>query len=246
MCVMAVAIIPVRYSSKRLPGKPLLNETGKPLIQHVVESASPARLISRVIVATDDQRIMSAVSAFGGEAVMTGQEHRCGTERVAQAAAQLDLDEDEIVVNIQGDEPEMPPHCVDTLVKLLDESDAPMATLATGLPAEQVNQPGKVKVVCDVNSRALYFSRAPIPFDRDSTGQVRHLLHMGIYAYRAWFLRRLAKLDQTPAERAEKLEQLRAIENGFDIIVGVVEYDGVGIDTLEDYRQFVEKHSQGK
>ncbi len=241
---MAVLIIPARYSSKRLPGKALLAETGKPLIQHVVESAAPAERISRVVVATDDERIRDAVIGFGGEAIMTEQKHRCGTERVAEAAGKLDIGEDEIVVNLQGDEPDMPPAGIDTLVRLLDESDAPMATLACPLPAQEVNQPHRVKVVCDINSKALYFSRAPIPFDRDSLGGVQHLLHLGIYAYRAWFLRRLAQLDQTPAEKAEKLEQLRALENGFEIIVGLVEYNYHGIDTIEDYHMFVANHTQ--
>ena len=235
----AIAIIPARYASTRLPGKPLLAETGKPLIQHCVESARAARLIERVVVATDDKRIAGAVAAFGGEAVMTGAECRTGTDRLAEAAGKLGLAAETIVVNVQGDEPEMPGGCIDTLVKLLEGSGAPMATLATPLAAAQAADPNNVKVVLRGDGRAMYFSRAPIPFDRGCAGIAEYLLHLGIYAYRVSFLKQYTSLDPTPAEQAEKLEQLRALESGFDIAVGVVDYDGRGIDTAEDYARFV-------
>jgi len=235
----AVAIIPARYTSTRLPGKPLLAETGKPLIQHVVESIRPAKRIERIVVATDDRRIVAAVEAFGGQAVMTRPDHPCGTDRINEAAAKLELAEDDIVVNVQGDEPDMDSTCVDKLVALLEGSDAPMATLAAALPAEQAEDPHKVKVVLDSRGRAMYFSRSRIPYDRDRSGAIRYLLHLGIYAYRVEVLKKSAALPPTPAAKAEKLEQLRALEHGYAIAVAVVDYHGLGIDTPADYAAFV-------
>jgi 3-deoxy-manno-octulosonate cytidylyltransferase (CMP-KDO synthetase) len=235
----AVVIIPARYASTRLPGKPLLAETGKPLIQHVVESIRPARRVARIVVATDDHRIADAVAAFGGEAVMTRADHPCGTDRIHEAASKLHLADGDIVVNVQGDEPDMEPSCVDKLIALLEDSDAPMATLAAPLTSEQADDPNKVKVVLDGRGRALYFSRSKIPFDRDRSGQVRYLLHLGIYAYRVGFLKTFAALAPTAAEQAEKLEQLRALEHGYAIAVAVVDYRGLGIDTPADYAAFV-------
>lgn len=235
----AIALIPARYASTRLPGKPLLSETGKPLIQHVVESVRRAASIQRIVVATDDDRIAQAVAAFGGEAVLTRADHPSGTDRLAEAAEKLALGDDEIVVNVQGDEPDIPPECVDRLVDLIDRSDMPMATLATPLSADRADDPNRVKVVFDRSGRAMYFSRAKIPLDREKTRRVRYFLHLGIYAYRVGFLKRFASLPPTPAETAEKLEQLRALEHGYGIAVAEVEYDGVGIDTPADYAEFV-------
>ena len=232
-------IIPARYASTRLPGKPLLDQTGKPLIQHVVEAVRPAARADDIIVATDDDRIMQAVTAFGGKAVLTSRSCRTGTDRLAEAADTLGLHDDDIVVNVQGDEPDIPPACIDTLVDLLESSGAPMATLAAPLGADLAGDPGKVKVVLGVDGTAMYFSRAQIPFDRDGEGLVRHLLHVGIYAYRVAFLKLFAAMPPTPAEQTEKLEQLRALENGHRIVAAVVDYDGLGIDTPEDYADFV-------
>lgn len=240
----AVVIIPARYASTRLPGKPLLAETGKPLIQHVVESIRAARSIQRIVVATDDQRIADAVAAFGGQALMTRPDHPCGTDRIQEAAAKLGLADRDVVVNVQGDEPDMPPACVDKLVDLLEKSDAPMATLATPLSPDQADDPNKVKVALDSRGRAMYFSRSRIPFDRDNTGRVAYLLHLGIYAYRVAFLKAFALLPPTPAEQAEKLEQLRALEHGYAIAVAVVDYSGRGIDTPADYAAFVARASR--
>jgi len=235
----AIVLIPARYASTRLPGKPLLARTGKPLIQHVVESVRKAESIHRIVVATDDPRIADAVAAFGGEAVMTSPAHRSGTDRLAEAAELLGLADDEIVVNVQGDEPDIPAHCIDRLVDLLAGSGAPMATLVTPLPADQAGDPNKVKAVLDARGKALYFSRSPVPFDRDGTGGVRYFLHLGVYACRVAFLRTFASLAPTPLETAEKLEQLRALEHGYEIVAATVRYDGVGIDTPEDYAAFV-------
>ena len=233
-------IIPARYASTRLPGKPLLAETGKPLIRHVVEQVRRARGVERIAVATDDRRIAEAVEAFGATAVMTSPDCRTGTDRLAEAATALDLADEAIVVNVQGDEPDIPPACIEALGRLIAETDAPMATLATPLPAAQADAPARVKVVLNRRGRAMYFSRAKIPHDRDGAG-AGWLLHLGVYAYRAGFLRWFAAAESTPCEQAEKLEQLRVLENGFAIAVDVVEYDGAGIDTPEDYAAFVRR-----
>lgn len=241
-----VVIIPARYGSTRLEGKPLLRRTGKFLIQHVVESVQKARKVGRIVVATDDARIFDAVVGFGAQAVMTSALCRTGTDRLAEAAAQLALADDDIVINVQGDEPEMPAACVDQLADLLTASGAPMATLATPLEPALVDNPNKVKVVLDRVGRALYFSRSRIPFDRDGTGKARYLLHLGIYAYRVGFLKAFAALPPTPAEEVEKLEQLRALENGHTILAAVVDYHGVGIDTPEDYEEFVQRQRENR
>ena len=239
---MSVTIlIPARYASTRLPGKPLLAETGKPLIQHVVEAVRGVKCADRTVVATDDERIVAAVESFGGRVVLTRADHATGSDRLAEACELLGLGDDEIVVNVQGDEPEIPPSLVDRLVEILESAGVEMATLATPLPADEAKDPNRVKVVLDAAGLALYFSRSPIPFDRDGTGEARHLLHLGIYAYRAGFLRAFTQMPPTPAERTEKLEQLRALEHGHRIAVAVVDYDGAGIDTPEDYADFVRR-----
>ena len=237
----AIAIIPARYASTRLPGKPLLDRTGMPLIQHVVQAVGSASSIQKIVVATDDARIAQAVEAFGGNCVMTRADHPSGTDRIAESAEILSLEADDIVVNVQGDEPEMPGACIDQLVELLARGGCPMATLATPLSDDEADDPNKVKVVIRADGRALYFSRARIPVDRDSGRQVRYLLHLGIYAYRVAFLKRYASLPPTPAEQAEKLEQLRALESGFEIAVGVTDYRACGIDTPADYEAFVHR-----
>lgn len=239
-----VAIIPARYASSRLPGKPLLAATGKTLIQHTVEAAMASARLDDVVVATDDETIRSAVEAFGGKAVMTRSDHRCGTDRIAEAAGRLHLATDDIVVNLQGDEPEIPPACIDALVDLLTGGEAPMATLATPLDASQADNPNRVKVVLAADGAAMYFSRSRIPCDRDGGGNVQYLLHLGVYAYRVGFLRQFSAMSPTPCEGWEKLEQLRALEHGYRIAVAVVDYDGAGIDTPEDYAAFVKRLRQ--
>ena len=250
----AVAVIPARYASTRFPGKPLANQTGKYLIQHVYEQVRGARSITEVIVATDDTRIREAVASFGGRVVMTRADHPSGTDRVAEAAESLDAD---VIVNVQGDEPEIEPESIDRLVALLaDEADVRMGTLACPFAAgADPADPNAVKVVLDGRNRALYFSRALIPYPRDTQGRPdkpsgqpgapsQWLLHIGIYAYRREFLLRLAKLSPTPLEQREKLEQLRALENGFPIAVAMVERAAVGIDTPKDYAAFVQRCCQ--
>jgi len=235
-----VAIIPARYGSTRLPGKPLLDRTGKPLIQHVVEAVSRARSVQAVYVATDDERIARAVGGFGGEAILTRADHASGTDRLAEAVEKLALDDEDVVVNVQGDEPEIEPAYVDRLAALLTDSGAPMATLAAPVDEDLAARPENVKVVLAADGSALYFSRAKVPHDRDGSG-ARYLLHLGIYAYRKRFLLEFARLAPTPLERAERLEQLRALENGYRVAVGVVPSAAPGIDTMDDYAAFVER-----
>jgi 3-deoxy-manno-octulosonate cytidylyltransferase (CMP-KDO synthetase) len=241
-----VGIIPARFASTRLPGKPLLSGTGKPMIQHVVEAARKARRLDRVVVATDDHRIAQAVEAFGGEVVMTRSDHPTGTDRVAEVVA--GMPEARLIVNLQGDEPEMSGEAIDLVVSLLEaDPEAPMATLATPIRDEAVFlDPSCVKVVRSSRGRALYFSRSPIPHHRDDPSDLTAaLLHLGLYAYRRDFLLTLASLPPTPLESLEKLEQLRVLELGHAIALGIVQERSIGIDTPEDYRRFVERWRAG-
>lgn len=247
---MKVAIlIPARYASTRLPGKPLLRETGKYLIQHVYERALLARTADDVLVATDDQRILEAVRSFGGRAVLTRSDHVSGTDRVAEAASHLDAD---LIVNLQGDEPLIDPDSLDYVADLLvRHRDADMATLAVPLHSEeQWRDPNCVKVVIGDCGQALYFSRSPIPFVRDgkpdfSRQPFQFFQHIGLYAYRRAFLMQLASLPPSPLETLEKLEQLRVLSLGKRIQVGVVREHAFGVDTPEDYRRFVAAYRAG-
>ncbi len=239
-------IIPARYGSTRLPGKPLLRETGKYLVQHVYEQASRVRGMSQVLVATDDPRIVAGVRRFGGQVVLTRRDHPSGTDRVAEAARPLDA---EVIINLQGDEPLIEPASLELLIHLLDrDHGADVATLATPLASrEQWLNPNCVKVVRDVTGRALYFSRSPIPFVRDGQPDfnlrpARFLQHLGVYAYRRHFLQSLAALPPEPMEQLEKLEQLRVLALGRKIQVGVVDHAGIGVDTRDDYRRFVTEY----
>ncbi|MEO5368697.1 MAG: 3-deoxy-manno-octulosonate cytidylyltransferase [Magnetococcus sp. DMHC-1] len=228
-----VAIIPARYASTRLPGKPLADIAGKPMIQHVYERAAQARL-DRVLVATDDERIQQAVLAFGGEVIMTSPDHPSGTDRVAEAARHLEAD---LIVNVQGDEPLLHPHMLDQILEpMRTDSTIPMGTLAHPLtdPIDFFS-PDVVKVVCNREGFALYFSRAPIPFARDQKGVASGVLrHIGLYVYRADFLQHFARMNPTPLEQMEKLEQLRALENGFPLRVVVTTFSATGVDTATD------------
>ncbi|MBF0135383.1 MAG: 3-deoxy-manno-octulosonate cytidylyltransferase [Magnetococcales bacterium] len=228
-----VAIIPARYASTRLPGKPLADIAGKPMIQHVYERAAQARL-DRVLVATDDERIQQAVLAFGGDVIMTSPDHPSGTDRVAEAARTLEAD---LIVNVQGDEPLLHPHMLDQLLEpMRTDSTIPMGTLAHPLtdPIDFFSA-DVVKVVCNREGFALYFSRAPIPFARDQKGVASGVLrHIGLYVYRADFLQHFARMNPTPLEQMEKLEQLRALENGFPLRVVVTTFSATGVDTATD------------
>ncbi|MFA5252198.1 MAG: 3-deoxy-manno-octulosonate cytidylyltransferase [Phycisphaerae bacterium] len=241
-----LACIPARYGSTRFPAKVLAKDTGKFLIQHTYECACEARLPNRVIIAADDERIVAAAESFGADCIMTSPDCPSGTDRIAEAVADIKID---IVVNIQADEPEIDPANIDKVARLLiDNPDAPMATLAAEFQnVSQVSDPNIVKVITDRNNKAIYFSRSPIPYDRDKSGVgniKQYLRHLGIYAYRKDFLLKITKLPQTPLEKIEKLEQLRAIENGFSILVAKVKHTCDGIDTPEQYAEFVKRYKK--
>ena len=240
-------VIPARLASTRLARKLLLAETGKPLVQHTYEAAQRAAKPSGLCVAADHEEIASAVHGFGGAVEMTSPQCASGTDRVAEVAQRLaDID---IFVNVQGDEPELAAASIDRVIELLEENpELSMSTLATPIRSRAVlDEPSCVKVVFDARGRALYFSRSPIPHARQWSEELLSAdpplfhLHLGIYAYRREFLLRLASLERTPLEKLENLEQLRVLENGFQIGVGVVEEHAVGIDTPEDYRAFVKR-----
>ncbi|MEP0847914.1 MAG: 3-deoxy-manno-octulosonate cytidylyltransferase [Phycisphaerae bacterium] len=245
------AIIPARYASTRFPGKPLARQTGKFLIQHVCERVAAARRVDLCIVATDDERIADAVRSFGGRAVMTRADHASGTDRIAEVVRGLPAREAEIVLNVQGDEPEIEPAYLDRLVeRMAAEPDCPMATLAAPLPSEaDARDPNCVKVVLSDDQRALYFSRALIPYPREgieAAGATGWLLHLGVYAYRREFLLQLAGWPVGRLERIERLEQLRVLERGRPIAVEVVPAAFAGIDTPEAYDQFMERVRRGQ
>jgi len=242
--VKVLACIPARYGSTRFAGKVLAKDTGKYLIQHTWERACLAQLAEKVIIAADDEKVVAAANTFGAECILTSVEHQSGTDRIAEAVAEIDVD---IVVNLQADEPEIDPANIDYLAELLIKNpDYPMATLAAEFQTpQQIADPNIVKVVIDSNGKAIYFSRAPIPYDRGKTGigEVhQYLRHIGIYAYRREFLLKITTLPQTPLEKIEKLEQLRALENGFPILVGKVEHTCDGIDTPQQYAEFVKRY----
>lgn len=246
-----VALIPARYGSTRFPGKPLAKDTGKFLIQHVVEQVGATESVARCLVATDDQRIVDAVASFGGEAVLTRADHQSGTDRIAEVVRGLGCDADDILLNVQGDEPEIDPAALDRLVaRLVDEPRCPCATLACPFPPDgDPRDPNCVKVVVDENEHALYFSRALTPYPRDDAGEPRGgaewLLHVGVYAFRSAFLLEFASWKPSRLEQIERLEQLRVLERGYSIAVEVVEQGSAGVDTPEDYRRFVERMASG-
>ncbi|MHC4352162.1 MAG: 3-deoxy-manno-octulosonate cytidylyltransferase [Planctomycetota bacterium] len=285
-----IAVIPARYDSTRFAGKVLARETGKYLIQHTYEQACKAKLPEKVIIATDNEKVVAAAREFGAECVLTSPDHQSGTDRIAEAVGKIadsgqriadsdqelhaerctlnahekryTLNANDIVINLQGDEPEIDPGNVDYLARLLmDNPDCPMATLSAEFQtADQVADPNIVKVIVgrrdgdtrdegggtrDETARAIYFSRHPIPYDRDAAGVGKvgqYLRHLGIYAYRKEFLLQITSLPQTPLEKIEKLEQLRAIENGYSILVGKVKHTCDGIDTPEQYAEFVKRY----
>ncbi len=235
---MAIAVIPARYAATRLPGKPLVSLAGKLMIQRVWERAKQAQSISRVIIATDDDRILKAAAGFGAEAVMTRSEHRSGTERVAEVAVGIPGGGEEVFVNVQGDEPLVEPEAIDTLVDAIEsEEGVSIATLMVPIkkPAD-IMDPNIVKVVLDFDGNALYFSRAPIPWvrDRQAPVHVQHMKHLGLYAFRRSALLDFPTLPVGDLERVEQLEQLRWMENGYKIRVAETQHDSVSVDVPED------------
>jgi 3-deoxy-manno-octulosonate cytidylyltransferase (CMP-KDO synthetase) len=241
-------VIPARYESTRLPGKPLLRQSGKYLIEHVYERAVSATRANAVVVATDDMRIMRAVKSFGGSAVMTACEHQSGTDRIAEVVQMAEYQSHSCIVNLQGDEPEVDPGLIDSLFRILENTDVQMATAAAPFDdSEEVYRTNVVKVVVDQRRFAMYFSRSVIPHDRDGILQNAPGLllgglyrkHLGIYAYRREFLLAMSQTEPCELEKVEKLEQLRALYMGAKIIVHDSPQAHHGIDTPEDYAAFL-------
>lgn len=244
--VTVLAVIPARHASVRFPGKPLAPIAGRPMIQHVVERVRLAKTVTRIVVATDDDRIRSAVEAFGGEAVMTRSDHRSGTDRVAEVAAHIPAD---IYINIQGDEPLISPETIDTIISAMRED--PSVQIATPCieiaEANDIMDPNIVKVVLDFDGNALYFSRAPIPWIRDASAglAVSHWKHLGLYAFRHDALVEYPTLPPGQLEPIEQLEQLRWLENGFRIRVVETAHDAVSVDVPADVERVEKLLSEG-
>lgn len=235
-----LAIIPARYASTRFPAKPLALLGGKPIVQRVYEQV--AKIVERVVVATDDERIYDTVVSFGGEVVMTSPNHKSGTDRCAEAYAKLDYDAD-IIINVQGDEPFVAPEQIEALVNCFDSTEVDIATLVKPFSAESgieaLENPNSPKVVINEAKEALYFSRSVVPYLRgvERSEWLKHhtfYKHIGIYAFRAKVLNEVTALEQTPLEKAESLEQLRWLESGYKIKVGTTDIETIGIDTPED------------
>lgn len=235
-----IAVIPARYSSSRFPGKPLAVLAGKPVIQRVYEQVT--KVLSEAWVATDDERIYNTVSDFGGKAVMTRQDHKSGTDRIEEAVEKIKTDAD-VIVNIQGDEPFIQPSQIETVCKQFDNPSTQIATIGKPFTSmEAVENPNSPKIVSDVNGFALYFSRSVIPYvrgveEKEWLSHFPFLKHLGIYAYRREVLREITRLPQSPLEKAESLEQLRWLQNGYRIRVGITNVETVGIDTPDDLRR---------
>ncbi len=241
-----VVVIPSRYASMRLPGKPLIELNGKPMIQHVYERGCESGA-TEVVIATDDERIAVAAESFSATVCMTGADHQSGTERIAEVADLMDWEDSQIVVNLQGDEPSMPATLINQCAELLDDATADIATLASPfLCREDFESPNCVKVIRDVNNHAIYFSRAAIPYAREASrnelAMEAALHHHGIYAYRCGVLRQLVTAEPSSLEVSEQLEQLRALSLGMTIAVGVpAERPGIGVDTADDLRRAAEQ-----
>ncbi len=227
-----VAVIPARFASTRFPGKPLALINGKPMVQRVYEQCAKAKLVDRIIVATEDERIIDCVNRFGGEAVMTSSKHHSGTDRVIEAVKNIKCD---IVINVQGDEPFIDPSSIDKVVKpFMEDRTVQVATPAVKFKdINDVKDPNKVKVIVDKNGYGIYFSRSPIPYDGYAE-RFNYLKHIGIYSFRKNFLLKFGSLKKTPLELKERLEQLRIIENGYKIKVVLIGKDSIAIDTPED------------
>ena len=233
-------IIPARYHSTRLPGKPLADIAGKPMIQRVYEQAIQAKLPDQVIVATDHEEIFKVVTDFGGQVMMTASNHPTGTDRLAEVAAKLP--DAQIIVNIQGDEPEIDPDVIDRLIQpLLQDKEIAMATVITPMDESEMEQPGCVKAVVDQKGNALYFSRSLIPYLRTDCRLAPVYKHIGVYGYQKEFLLEFARLSPTPLEQMESLEQLRALEYGYRIKTILVNHPAIGVDTPEDLEAINEK-----
>ena len=231
-----LGIIPVRLASTRLPGKPLIDICGKSMIQRVYEQAKKSHILNDVVVAADDNKIIENVKSFGGKAILTSKKHKSGTDRICEVLESYRCD---IAVNIQGDEPMISPYDIDRAIKpMLKDKMIDVSTLAIRIyDAEEISDPNNVKVVFGDNRIALYFSRSAIPYNRDSQENIKYYKHIGLYVYRYKVLQEFRNLKQSKLEKAEKLEQLRLLENGFRIYVELTENNSIGVDTAEDLKR---------
>ena len=235
-----LGVIPARYDSSRFPGKPLVDIMGKTMIQRVVEQVQKCTLVDEVIVATDDERIAENVLSSGGNVIMTGKNHRSGTDRIGEVLEKLTAEGKffDVVVNIQGDEPFIDPKQIEEVLSLFNNPEVQIATLAKKITSdEEINNPNVVKLVFGNSAQALYFSRSPIPYLRNKTDEATYFKHIGMYAYKAEILRQLVMLEPTPLEQAESLEQLRWLENGYKIYVHITEFESIAVDTPEDLKK---------
>jgi 3-deoxy-manno-octulosonate cytidylyltransferase (CMP-KDO synthetase) len=239
----AIAIIPARLASTRLPRKVLREIAGQQMITRVYEAARRSPLLQDIIIATDSEEVLQLAQASGWKAQMTSDRHRSGTDRVYEVAQRIAAD---VYVNIQGDEPLARPEHVDALLRPMQDPKVMVSTIKTPCPPQDVDNPNAVKVVTDPNGRAMYFSRSTIPFDRDKTGTVTYFKHLGFYAYRKAALDRFCNLPESKLEAAERLEQLRFLDNGIDIYVAETPFNTVGVDTEEDLKKVEEMVRAGK
>jgi len=240
-----ISIIPARYASTRFPGKPLATIMGKPMIQHIYERVLLVKGLDAVYVATDDQRIFEVVKGFGGSVLMTSEAHTCGTDRLSECAEKLGLSDEDLILNIQGDEPLIRPEMVEDLISIFDDTSVYMGTLKKKITVEsELNNPNIVKVITNLDEEALYFSRYCLPYERN-TGFATHFKHIGMYGYTKNFLMKYSKMPKTTLEQAESLEQLRVLENGFKIKVKETMYSTIGVDTPEQLKE-VEERMKGE
>ena len=231
-----LVVIPARLNSSRLPNKVLLKVKGKSIIEYVYRQVEKSKLVDKIIVATDSEIVLKDVNNFGGEAVLTSSKHQSGTDRVAEVAKKYNFKN---IINVQGDEPNISPNLIDSLfLELENEKVYFVSAMSLINSFDEVANPNVVKVICDINNYAIYFSRSQIPFIRDNDFQVDFFKHIGIYGFKKDFLIKYSKLPQTNLELSEKLEQLRAIENGYKIKMVKTDYNSFGIDTLEDFENF--------
>lgn len=232
-----IAIIPARYQSSRFPGKPLAMINDKPMIHWVYERVTGIQNISQTCVATDDDRILKCVQKFGGEAIMTSSQHESGSDRLAECAKILNLSEDDIILNIQGDEPLIQELMIQELISTMSDRDIYMGTLKERITnTDDIENPNIVKVITDINNNAIYFSRYPIPYNRNLLKKLAYYRHVGVYAYRVFFLKMYTQLPKSNLEIIESLEQLRVLENGYKIKVKETQCSSVGVDTIEQLK----------
>jgi len=231
-----LVVIPARLNSSRLPNKVLLKVQGKSIIEYVYRQVEKSKLVDKIIVATDSEIVLKDVNNFGGEAVLTSSKHQSGTDRVAEVAKKYNFKN---IINVQGDEPNISPNLIDSLFFELENEKVYFVSAMSLINSfDEVANPNVVKVICDINNYAIYFSRSQIPFIRDNDFQIDFFKHIGIYGFKKDFLIKYSKLSQTNLELSEKLEQLRAIENGYKIKMAKTDYNSFGIDTLEDFENF--------